>query len=76
MPFLKHIERARRGRAVSVVVQDAERQGLADEGLREAAPSRTRRPGELAWRTREAVKLWVRFVPGNGGMYLRMTRPF
>lgn len=72
-PFIERVERARSRRAVSEAVEDADRQGLADERLVQAAALRTRQLGELAWRTRDIVKLWARYAPGGDGMYARLT---
>ena len=72
-PFLERVERARSRRAVSEAVEDAERQGLADERLVQAAALRTRQVGELARRTRDTARLWARYAPGGDGMYPRLT---
>ena len=72
-PFLDRIERARCRSAVDDAVQDAERQGFADGRLSEAAASRARQLGELAWRTRETVKLWARYASSADSMYPRLT---
>ena len=74
-PFLERMNGARSRRAVSELLQDAERQGLADKRLRQASASRTRQLGELAWHTRETVKLWARYAPGGDGMYSAVTHP-
>jgi hypothetical protein len=74
-PFLERIQRARSRKVVDDVVQDAGHQGLADGRLREAAASRARQLGELAWRTRETVKLWARYAAAGEGMHPRMTLP-
>jgi len=72
-PFMERMKGARSRRAVSEVLQDAESQGLADEKLRQASASRTRQLGELAWHTRETVKLWARYAPGGGRMFPAVT---
>jgi hypothetical protein len=74
-PLLDRIKRAKSRRVVDDVVQDAEWRGLADGRLREAATSRTRQLDELAWRTRETVKLWARYAAAGEGMHPRMTLP-
>jgi hypothetical protein len=74
-PFLERIGRAWSRRVVNDAIREAERQGLADEILSEAAISRMRQLGELAWRTRETVSLWARYAPGGDGMYPAITRP-
>ena len=74
-PLLDRIKRARSRRAVDDVVQDAERRGLTDGLMGEAAASKTRKLGELAWRTRETVKLWARYAAGADGMYPGLTLP-
>jgi hypothetical protein len=72
-PFLDRIERAKCRRAVDDAVRDAERQGFADGRLSEAAASRARQLGAMAWRTRETVKLWARYASGADSMYPRLT---
>jgi hypothetical protein len=74
-PFMVLIGRSKTNRVIGEVLQDAERQGLADARLRQAAASRARHLGELAWRTRETVKLWARYAPGGDGMYPCATLP-
>ena len=74
-PFMVLIGRSKTNRVIGEVLQDAERQGLADERLREKAACRTRQLGELAWHTREAVRLWARYAPGGDGMYPCTTLP-
>jgi uncharacterized protein YkwD len=72
-PFLDRIKRAGSRRAVDITVEDAERQGFADSQLREAAALRERQLGELAWRTRETVKLWARYAAGADRTFSRIT---
>jgi hypothetical protein len=74
-PFLDRINRARSRKAVDSTVQDAERQGFADGQLKEAAALRERQLGELAWRTRETVKLWARYAAGADKTFSRITLP-
>ena len=74
-PFLERIENAKKARAVGEILQNAQRQGLADDRLKQAAASRTRQLGELAWHTRETVKLWARYAPRGDGMYPCVTLP-
>jgi hypothetical protein len=70
---LDRIERARNARAIDSALHAAERQGLIDERLRQAAVERKRQLGELARRTREAVKLWARYASGTDGLYPSLT---
>jgi len=74
-PFMELIGRSRSTRVVAELLEDAERQGLADERLRQQAACRTRQLGQLAWHTRETVKLWARYAPGGDGMYSAVTHP-
>ncbi|MGH9650269.1 MAG: hypothetical protein ACRD3I_07335, partial [Terriglobales bacterium] len=74
-PFQDRVNRARSRNAVDNTMQDAERQGFADGQLREAAAVRERQLAELAWRTRETVKLWARYAAGTDRMFSRITHP-
>lgn len=73
-PFMDRISQAANTSAVMEILEDAERLGLADEGLTEAGACRGRQLNELASRTRETVKLWARYAPGGDGMYPDLTQ--
>lgn len=73
-PFMDRIRQATSTRALGEILEDAERQGLADERLSEAGACKRRQLNELARHTRETVKLWARYAPGGDGMYPDLTQ--
>lgn len=73
-PFMDRIRQATSTRALGEILEDAERQGLADERLSEAGACKRRQLNELARHTRETVKLWARYASGGDGMYPDLTQ--
>jgi len=73
--FMERIQTARSFHAIRKALEEAERQGLDDERMHQAAALRREQLCELARLTRETMKLWARYAPGGDGMFPALTHP-
>ncbi len=73
--FMDRIQAARSFHAIRMALEEAERQGLDDKRMHQAAALRKEQLSELGRLTRETVKLWARYAPGGDGMFPGLTHP-